>query len=51
MDSFRTKQDVPNYESQYYTVIGQHDFMDDDKNPMLNDADDNKINGRKNYIY
>ena len=47
MDSFRVKKDVPNYESKYYTVIGQHDFMDDDKHPMLDTADDNKLMAEK----
>ena len=47
MDSFRVKKDVPNYESKYYTVIGQHDFMDDDKYPMLDTADDNKLVAEK----
>lgn len=47
MDSFRVKKDVPNYKSKYYTVIGQHDFMDDDKHPMLDTADDNKLMAEK----
>ena len=47
MNDFRVKQETPNYKSKYYTVIGQHDFVDDDNNPMLNDADENKLMAEK----
>ena len=48
MDNFfRVTKDTPNYQSQYYTVIGQHDFIDNDDNPSLNSADDNKLMAEK----
>ena len=47
MDSFRVKKDIPNYQSEYYTIIGNHDYLDDDSNPMLNDPDDGKLMAEK----
>lgn len=47
MHDFSVKPVESNYSSEYYTVLGQHDYLDEDKNPRLNEPEDGKLMAEK----
>ncbi len=47
LDDFSVKPQEDNYSSQYFTVIGNHDYLDDDKNPRLNEDNEDSVMAEK----